>query len=126
MKIEGISDIKAINRINSPDTNKNDEAYGVKSNKAGNKDTGTNVREEKERISIGEQELIEAIERANKALRGVDKRFEFSIHEGTKQIMVKIINDETGEVIKEIPPEKILDMVAKMWELAGIIVDRKI
>jgi len=37
-----------------------------------------------------------------------------------------IINDETDEVIREIPPEKILDMVAKMWELAGIMVDRKI
>lgn len=126
MKIKGVGNVEAVNRVNSPDISKNDEVYWMKLNKAGNKDTGTNVREEKERISIGEQELIEAIERANKALRGVDKRFEFSIHEGTKQIMVKIINDETGEVIKEIPPEKILDMVAKMWELAGIIVDRKI
>ena len=40
--------------------------------------------------------------------------------------MVKVINEETGEIIREIPPEKILDMVAKMWELAGILVDRKI
>ncbi len=77
-------------------------------------------------MSISEQQLIEAIENANKAIRGADKRFEFSIHEGTKEIMVKVINEETGEIIREIPPEKILDMVAKMWELAGILVDRKI
>jgi flagellar protein FlaG len=77
-------------------------------------------------MSISERQLIEAIENANKALRGADKRFEFSIHEGTKEIMVKVINEETGEIIREIPPEKILDMVAKMWELAGILVDRKI
>jgi flagellar protein FlaG len=77
-------------------------------------------------MSISEQQLIEAIEKANKALRGADKRFEFSIHEGTKEIMVKVINDETDEIIREIPPEKILDMVAKMWEMAGILVDRKI
>ncbi|MDD2574742.1 MAG: flagellar protein FlaG, partial [Firmicutes bacterium] len=30
------------------------------------------------------------------------------------------------EIIREIPPEKILDMVAKIWELAGLMVDRKI
>ncbi len=77
-------------------------------------------------ISIGEQHLIEVIEKANKDLRGADKRFEFSIHEGTKEIMVKVIDDETGDIIREIPPEKILDMVAKMWELAGLLVDRKI
>jgi flagellar protein FlaG len=77
-------------------------------------------------VPISEQQLIEAIEKANKALRGADKRFEFSIHEGTKEIMVKVINDETDEIIREIPPEKILDMVAKMWEMAGILVDRKV
>lgn len=40
--------------------------------------------------------------------------------------MVKVVNTETDEVIREIPPEKILDMVAKMWELAGIMVDEKV
>ena len=40
--------------------------------------------------------------------------------------MVQIINSETNEVVREIPPEKVLDMVARMWELAGIIVDRHI
>jgi len=40
--------------------------------------------------------------------------------------MVQVINNETQEVVREIPPQKILDMVAKMWELAGIIVDRHI
>jgi uncharacterized FlaG/YvyC family protein len=79
-----------------------------------------------EPITIGELELIEAIERANKTLVGINTNFKFSIHEDTKAIMVKVINSETQEVIREIPPEKILDMVAKMWELAGLIVDRHI
>jgi flagellar protein FlaG len=39
--------------------------------------------------------------------------------------MVKVIDNETQEVIQEIPPEKILDMVAKMWEVAGILVDER-
>jgi len=43
---------------------------------------------------------------------------QFSIHEETKEIMVKVLDTDTEEVIREIPPEKILDMVAKIWELA--------
>ena len=79
-----------------------------------------------EPVTIGELELIEAIERANNTLRGINTNFKFSIHEETKAIMVKVINSDTQEVVREIPPEKILDMVAKMWEMAGIFVDRHI
>lgn len=72
-----------------------------------------------------EQAVIDAIEKANKHFKMYDRRLEFSIHEGTKQIMVKVINTESDEVIREIPSEKILDMVAKMWEVAGIFIDEK-
>ena len=72
---------------------------------------------------ISEAEVIEAIEKANQKLLLYDSRVEFSIHEQTRQIMVKIYKND--EVIREIPPEKILDMVAKMMELAGILVDEK-
>lgn len=70
--------------------------------------------------------LIEAVEDTNKALEGYNRRFEISVHEGTNAVMVKVIDNSTEEVIREIPPEKILDMVAALWEMAGIIVDRKI
>jgi len=71
------------------------------------------------------KEIIDAIEKANKAIIGAQTQLEFSIHEGTKEIMVKVINTDTKEVVREIPSEKILDMVAKMWELAGIMVDER-
>lgn len=76
-------------------------------------------------LSTAEKAIIDAIEQANKKLSGIRTEFEFSIHEKTKQISVKVMNSETKEVIREIPPEKILDMVAKMWEMAGLFVDEK-
>lgn len=39
--------------------------------------------------------------------------------------MIKIIDNETNEVIFEVPPKKILDMVTKMCELAGVLLDKK-
>lgn len=75
--------------------------------------------------TIAEKTVIDAIEKANKKLSGVMAEFEFSIHDETKQIMVKVINKDTKETIREIPPEKTLDMVAHLWEMAGIIVDER-
>ncbi|MGB7605782.1 MAG: flagellar protein FlaG [Lutisporaceae bacterium] len=76
-------------------------------------------------LSMDEKQWINLIERANKALNGGNRNFEFSIHEATKEIVVKVIDTDTNEVIREIPNEKILDMVAKMWEMAGIFVDER-
>ncbi|WP_250160093.1 flagellar protein FlaG [Caloranaerobacter azorensis] len=76
-------------------------------------------------LSIGERALIKAIEDANKKLLGVRSEVRFSVHEKTKEIMIKVINTETKEVIKEIPPEKILDMIAKFMEMCGILVDER-
>lgn len=49
----------------------------------------------------------------------------FGIHEGTNRVTIKIVDKETKETIKEFPPEKTLDMIAKVWEMAGILVDEK-
>lgn len=87
-------------------------------------ETNVPVHEKKEH-HISEKSVIDAIEKANKAIIGTRTQMEFSIHEKTKEIMVKVIDSETKEVIREIPQEKILDMVAKMWEMAGILVDER-
>jgi flagellar protein FlaG len=39
--------------------------------------------------------------------------------------MIKIVDRETKKVIKEIPPEKSLDMLERAWEIAGILMDEK-
>ena len=49
----------------------------------------------------------------------------FGIHEATNRVTIKIVDKETKEVVKEYPPEKTLDMIAKVWEMAGILVDEK-
>lgn len=49
----------------------------------------------------------------------------FGVHDRTNRVTIKIVDKDSKEVIKEIPPEKTLDMIAKVWELAGIIVDEK-
>ena len=50
---------------------------------------------------------------------------EFGYNEPTNRVTIKIKDKETDEVIKEIPSEKALEMLAKAWELAGLLVDEK-
>lgn len=50
----------------------------------------------------------------------------FGIHEETNRVTIKIVDKSTKEVIKEYPPEETLDMIAKVWEVAGILVDEKL
>ena len=49
----------------------------------------------------------------------------FGVHESTNRVTIKIVDKKTKEVLKEYPPEKTLDMIAKVWELAGLLVDEK-
>ncbi|GAE87814.1 flagellar protein FlaG [Acetivibrio straminisolvens] len=83
------------------------------------------LQENEKSEKLSQKTIMNAIEKANKAINGIHTQLEFSVHEKSKEIMVKVIDSETKEVIREIPPEKILDMVAAMLEMAGIIVDER-
>ncbi|CAG7656163.1 flagellar protein FlaG [Paenibacillus allorhizosphaerae] len=78
-----------------------------------------------EKIGISEEQLIKAIEKAVKAVQGPATQLEFSFHKPTKQIMVKVLEKDTGKLIREVPPEKTLDFIASIWKQAGIFVDEK-
>lgn len=49
----------------------------------------------------------------------------FGIHEKTNRVMIKIVDKDTKKTIKEYPAEETLDMIAKVWEVAGLMVDEK-
>ena len=70
-----------------------------------------------------QEQIRKAVEDINKKASYSD--VQFGVHEGTNRITIKIVDRETKRVIKELPPEKTLDMIAKAWELAGILVDEK-
>lgn len=73
-----------------------------------------------------DDELLEkSVEQANKSLQQHHRYIERNVHEVTKAVMYKLKDTETDEVIAEFPPQKIQDMIAKMWELAGLFVDER-
>ena len=72
-----------------------------------------------------ERQVRMSVDKLNKFLAGEDVHVVYERHDKLNSIMIKIVNNETKEVVMELPPEKILDMVANMCEMVGIIVDKK-
>ena len=71
-------------------------------------------------------DVEKAVEKLNQTVRAFNKRFHFSVHEGTHRVMVQVIDTATGKVVNEIPPQKVLDIVASMNELLGLMIDKRI
>lgn len=50
---------------------------------------------------------------------------DFSVHDATGTVKVDVTDKETGEVIREIPPQQILDLMARIDEMMGMLYDEK-
>ncbi|SDO45222.1 flagellar protein FlaG [Alkalicoccus daliensis] len=73
-----------------------------------------------------QDDLDRGIEAMNDLSVFRERSLAFEHHEKLNRTMVKIIDRETEEVVREIPPEKFLDMISSMLEFAGIIIDEKV
>lgn len=69
------------------------------------------------------EKIRKAVETLNKKMPNSEAVF--GIHEDTNRVTIKIMDKSTKEVIKELPPEKTLDMIARVWEMAGILIDER-
>lgn len=77
-------------------------------------------------FSVADQHKIEAsVAEVNQRLLGKDMKLAYEVHERTGRTMVRLVDMQTNEVIKEIPPANMLDVIGKIWDDMGIAVDRK-
>jgi len=81
--------------------------------------------DENGREIVDDEILKKSVEQANKSLEMYNRVIERSVHDVTHTVMYTVRDTVTNEVIQEFPPKKIQDMIAKMWELAGLFVDEK-
>jgi flagellar protein FlaG len=74
---------------------------------------------------VSDKELKKALDKLTSFLSDDNTKVEYSFHDKFNDLMIKITNKDTNEVILEVPPKKILDLVAKMMEMVGILFDKK-
>jgi len=79
----------------------------------------------KEDQEISKEKLQQAVETVNEFLQINHSSSKFVLHEGLERYFVQVVDAETEEVVKEIPPRKLLDAFYEMQKLLGMIVDEK-
>ena len=68
-------------------------------------------------------ELEQAVEDLNQALQDIKRELRFSVDDDTGRTIVKVINADTDEVVRQIPSEQLLDAVRYMQKHAGLLLD---
>ncbi|MEQ6356836.1 flagellar protein FlaG [Lysinibacillus sp. M3] len=121
---------QSIDTITAPT---NTKAMNVQENMTPNVSTVTNSQQVVEKATtIGEEQEIskeklqQAVDVANEFLEINHSSSKFVYHEGLERYYVTIVNRDTEEVVKEIPPKKLLDAFYEMQKMVGMIVDEKI
>ncbi len=89
-------------------------------------ENGSGQQQQPKNTQAASDQLKRAVTEMNKKIGNSNSEAIFGIHEKTDRITIKIVDKDTKEVMKEFPPEKTLDMIAKVWEIAGILVDEKL
>ncbi len=101
----------------------NDSIRRIKNTSDADKADAAEKDENADRKTGSGKEIRKAVDEINK--KAVNSEAIFGIHEKTNRVMIKIIDKDSKKVLKEYPPEKTLDMIAKVWEMAGLMVDEK-
>lgn len=92
----------------------------------GRENPSQEAKKARERGMLTPDEAKKAVEGFNTLLKPTQSHLKFLYHEKIGDYYVQIIDDNTNEVLREIPPKKFLDMVAGIWEQIGLIVDEKV
>lgn len=100
------------------------DAYSQNLNETVNR---ANLNNAGRKISGGNNQISNVIDEENvKAADPVNTtHLQFEIHDKTGDIIVRVIDDNTQEVIREVPPEEIIDMILKFQEIDGVFIDEK-
>lgn len=73
------------------------------------------------------ENVRKAVDALNKAVEvSLPNRLQFRLDEATEAMQVQVVDHETDKVIKEIPPQEILDLMARIKEMVGWFLDERI
>lgn len=75
--------------------------------------------------ATGEVSAEAVAERINAVIRMLNTRVTFEVNRETGDVIIKLIDAATGQVIREIPPHELQAVAITLAELAGALVDRK-
>ena len=76
-------------------------------------------------LVLNEEELQTVTEDLSKLMQSLNTDIKFSIHKASGRMMVRVVDSKTQEVLKEFPPEELLDTIGAIREYVGALLDKK-
>ena len=75
---------------------------------------------------IQKEKIEEVVKGINDFIQPINTSIQFVLHDKLNEYYVKVVDNQTDEVIKEIPTKKLMDTYAAMMEFVGLLVDKKV
>jgi len=106
-----------VNNINTAGTDFRSHEPTVAGNKVKSNENQEVSDDPKKTVVVSRAELDRAVELANKIGQNLKRRLNFSIDEATERVVVKIIDEDTGEIVRQVPPQEMLRIAAHLKQL---------
>jgi flagellar protein FlaG len=122
-----VNDIKPIDAMsNYPYSNNSVDAKTEKDNEITTE--GNNMHSKDgtaEKKDIKPEEIKNINSMLNKFMENINADIKFVFHEGTKRLIVQVVDTKENKVLKEFPPHELLDTMARIREYVGVLLDER-
>jgi len=124
-----------INNINIVRENNNrPEPVAKNSKKARQEVNSHSVSGDRNKGKVSKEELSNAVDNSNEIGQLLNRKLNFDIDESTEKVVVKVIDEESGDVVRQVPPKEMLRIAAHlqklkdmnekvMWAVKSVILD---
>lgn len=68
-----------------------------------------------------QQEVDQAVQNLNDYVQNIERNLEFSVDRNNGNTVISVIDSQTDEVIRQIPPEKAVNAVRNLQRLEGLL-----
>ncbi len=113
MKIEPVLNLYQVAAATKPGGNGNE--------RNGLEEKPVNETGKQKEMQNPSQGIDQAVRDINSYLQKVQRNLEFSVDKDTKQVVVKVIDAESGEVVRQIPAEAVLAMARDLMNEKGLL-----
>ena len=102
-----------------------DETYSVELVKAGDRQEQEGQATEKT-ASMSKKNVSQAVESMQEIVKVFNTRLSFKVDDATGKVVIKVVDNETGDVIRQIPPQEILETISKIRDVVGLLFDKEV
>ncbi len=71
------------------------------------------------------EQIADIVKTVNNTIHSLNQEVKFSYNESIKSLVVNVVESKTGKLIRQIPPEDVINLQKKMSEVMGLIFDNK-